>query len=78
MDWEVKDFRQQPEPPKEDWPIWAVPVDLIIDYLLKVAGFILFLPWIFGYVLTPFGLFFNFILIDWIVYRQYKRARIIR
>jgi len=78
MDWEVKDFRQQPEPPKEDWPVWTVPNYVVLDYLFKIVGFIFLLPWLFGVMLTPLGLFFNFLFIDWIIYRQYKRGNIIK
>lgn len=78
MDWEVKDFRNHPEPPEENWPVWTVPNYVVLDYLFKIVGFIFLLPWLFGVMLTPLGLFFNFLFVDWIIYRQYKRGNIIK
>lgn len=77
MNWESEDFRKkQPEPELGSWPFWIVPEKFAVDYVLKLAIFMIGLPMLFGAVLTPLGLFFNFALVDFIIYKQYEKIRL--
>lgn len=75
--YEFEDFRnKKPEPELGSWPFWIVPEKFAIDYVLKLAIFMVGLPLLFGAVLTPLGLLFNFALVDWIIYKQYEKIRL--
>ena len=71
---EMHDYR--PKPPKQQlgsWPFWIVPTFCVWDYIIKMLMFLFLLPFFFGVVFTPTGLFFNFLFIDFIMYLSYKR-----
>ena len=71
---EYHDYR--PKPPKKDlgsWPFWSSPPELAIDYIIKIALFLIGIPMLFGVAFTPIGLLFNYLLIDYLIYIQYKR-----
>jgi len=54
------------------WPFWIAPAELGLDYLIKLVIFLIIVPMIFGIVYTPLGLLTNYLLIDFIIYLQYK------
>ena len=71
---EYQDFR--PKPPKKDlgsWPFWSSPPELALDYIVKILLFLFLVPSLFGMSFTPMGLLINFLLVDFIIYTQYKR-----
>jgi len=55
------------------WPFWIAPSDLVLDYLIKMAIFLVVVPMVFGVVYTPMGLFLNYLFLDFLIYLQYKR-----
>ena len=74
MNWEKEDYRKlPPRPYMGPWPTWTVPKEVGLDYILKIAFFLVGLPYLFGVMFTSTGLLFNFLIIDWIVYNGYKR-----
>jgi len=68
---------QNPRPPKKpnlgSWPFWSSPDQLAFDYVLKIALFLVGIPMLFGITYTPVGLFINYLIIDYIIYLQYKK-----
>lgn len=65
-----------PRPPKNNlgsWPFWSSPPHLAFDYIFKIALFLIGIPMLFGVAFTPMGLLFNYLLIDYLIYTQYKR-----
>ena len=77
MSLDLNSLKRNPNSPEQTWPFWTVPPFAILDYLLKVLFVLFALPWIFGLALTILGIFTNFLLIDYIVYRHYKSVEII-
>jgi hypothetical protein len=67
-----------PRPPKKSklgsWPFWSSPPQLAFDYIIKIVMFLILLPMFFGVAFTPAGLFLNYLLIDFIIYLQYKKV----
>ena len=72
MNYEVNDFRKPKPPIVEGFPFWIVPKGLVFDYVFKLLIFIIVIPFLFGVILQPLGLFFNFILVDYFIYQQYR------
>ena len=75
MNYDFEDFR--PKPPKQDlgkWPFWSSPPELALDYVIKIAIFLLVVPMFFGVQFTPLGLLFNYLFLDLLIYWQYKRV----
>jgi len=71
---EFHDYR--PEPPKKElgsWPFWASPEHLAFDYVLKIGIVLILMPMLFGVKFTPIGYFLNFLLVDFLIYLQYKK-----
>ncbi len=66
MQYEFNDFRNKKpyQPPK--WLEWQP--ERPLGYLMTVVFFILGLPFLFGYILTPFGTLSQLLLIDWWLY----------
>jgi|TARA_B100001027_G_C16086042_1_gene249517 hypothetical protein len=64
MDYEVEDFRKQKEPPS--WLDWQ-PIRPW-NYLFSLLAFLFLLPYLLGFIFSPFGLLTNCILIDYILY----------
>ena len=67
-----------PRPPRKpnlgNWPFWSSPPELALDYVLKIAVFLIILPSLFGVAFTPMGLLINYLLIDFLLYLQYKKV----
>ena len=72
MNYEVKDYREPNKPKLGLWPFWQVPEFYILSYLIRLAIFIVVIPYLFGVMLTPMGLLLNFLLIDYFIYRGIK------
>jgi hypothetical protein len=72
MNYEVNDFREPEKPKLGTWPFWQVPEVFILSYLIRLAIFIVVIPYLFGVMLTPIGLLLNFLLIDYFIYRGIK------
>tara|TARA_B100000965_G_scaffold366216_1_gene351253 strand:- start:2296 stop:2514 length:219 start_codon:yes stop_codon:yes gene_type:complete len=66
MNFEFEDYRKKEPPPSyQEWS----PKDPIRYCMMQVA-FLFVLPFLLGFALTPIGLFFNVILIDYILYKR--------
>ena len=72
MNYEVNDYREPEKPKLGSWPFWQVPEFYILSYLIRLAIFIVVIPYLFGVMLTPMGLLLNFLLIDYFIYRGIK------
>lgn len=72
---EFNDYRQPRPPLVYGFPFWTVPNFLILDYIIKLGIFLLLIPAVLGFKLTVLGLLLNFLLIDYVVYRQYRLMR---
>jgi hypothetical protein len=73
MNYEFEDYRKKPKYPElGPWPFWQVPEHFHFGYVLRLLLFLFILPWIFGYTLTPSGMFFTFIIFDYVTYRGFK------
>jgi|TARA_B110000444_G_scaffold60236_1_gene56126 hypothetical protein len=59
------------------WITWAVPEKLALDYVFKLALFLIIIPSLFGLHFTKFGLVVNIILIDVIMYASYKTRKLL-
>jgi hypothetical protein len=57
------------------WLFWTVPVELAFDYLIKLGLFLIIIPMLFGVMLTTTGLFFNFLIVDFLIYLQYNNLK---
>ena len=68
MDWEVYNNRRPPEPPT--WLDWT-PIEPM-RYLGSWLLYVWLIPYLFGMVLTPFGILITTVALD---YFQYIRAR---
>jgi hypothetical protein len=77
MSFNPNDLKRNPNSPEQSWPFWIVPSFAILDYSFKVLFVLFIIPWLFGLTLTVLGMFTNFLLIDYIVYRHYKSVEII-
>lgn len=64
MNYEVNDYRDPKQPP--GWLDWQ-PISPV-SYLFKIIAFLFLIPYLFGFVFSPFGLLTNCILIDYILY----------
>ncbi len=66
MNYEFKDFRNKEpyNPPK--WLEWQPRQPL--RYLITIVFFILGLPFLFGYILTPLGTLTQLLFVDWWMY----------
>ena len=72
MNYEYKDFRNKKSytPPK--WLDWQP--DYPLRYLLSIVFFILGLPYMFGYMLTPTGALMQLLAVDyWMYIREQAR-----
>lgn len=72
MDYEFKDYRKPPKIFLGSWPFWIVPNFWVFDYIVKLVIFLVVIPMFFGVVLTSIGIFLNFLLVDFLVYKQYS------
>ena len=73
MNYEFNDYRKPPEKPKlGSWPFWTVPEFYAFQYLIRLVLVLLIIPYLFGFQLTPIGLFFLFIAWDYVTYRSLK------
>ena len=66
MNFEFEDYRKKGPPPS--YTEWS-PFDPIRYCIVQVA-FLFVLPSVLGFALTPIGLLFNVILLDYILYRR--------
>lgn len=71
---EVEDYRKYPKPKLGPWPVWQVPEFYVFGYLFRIIFFVITLPWLFGFALTPLGYFINFLIIDYMVYVGLKKV----
>ena len=69
---EFEDYREPQKPKLGAWPFWTVPEFYALSYLIRLAIFIIVMPYLFGVVLTPVGLLINFLLVDYFIYRGIK------
>jgi len=67
MDWEVHHNRRRPEPPA--WSQWSPMYP--VTYLCQWALYCFVIPFILGMVMTPLGILFITVVID---YFQYIKA----
>ena len=74
MNYEFKDFRNKEpyNPPK--WSEWQP--ERPLAYIITIFLFIVGLPYLFGYILTPLGTLLNVVFIDWWLYMK-EQARYI-
>lgn len=70
--YEFEDYRNPNKPKLGSWPFWIVPEFYALSYLIRLAIFIVVIPYLFGVMLTPVGLLLNFLLIDYFIYRGIK------
>ena len=76
MQWEVEDYRKKP--PTPSWSEWQVPRGYRFDYVGKMAFWCLLFPFIlFGTIFLPVNLLIQILLLDYIIYSQYKNTGII-
>ena len=66
MNFEFEDYREKGPPPS--YTEWS-PNDPI-RYCMIQTGFLFVLPYLLGFSLTPIGLLFNVILLDYILYKR--------
>ena len=66
MNFEFEDYRKKGPPPS--YTEWS-PIDPFRYCMMQVL-FLFVLPSLFGFSLTPIGLLFNVILIDFILYKR--------
>jgi len=75
MNYEVNDYRKQP--PLQDpgpWLTWAIPEFLAFRYLFRIVLWVYVIPvMLFGIQMTPFGVFVQFLVVDYVSYLQYKK-----
>ena len=70
--YEFEDYRNPNKPKLGSWPFWIVPEFYALSYLIRLAIFIVVIPYLFGVMLTPMGLLLNFLIIDYFIYRGIK------
>ena len=66
MDWDVEDYRNKGEPPA--WMEWT-PISAIA-YLVQWFMYVWLVPFALGVALTPLGILFTTVLLDWFQYRR--------
>ena len=66
MDWDVEDYRKKGPPPK--WMEWT-PISSIA-YLVQWFMYVWLVPFALGVALTPIGILFTTVLLDWFQYRR--------
>lgn len=59
------------------WLTWTVPEQLALDYVFKLALFLIIIPFFFGLHFTKLGLVVNIVLIDVIMYLSYKKRELL-
>jgi hypothetical protein len=59
------------------WIMWTVPEQLALDYVFKLALFLIIIPFLFGLHFTKLGLIVNIVLIDIIMYASYKKRKLL-
>ena len=74
MNYEFEDYRNQQKPNLGSWPFWIVPEMFVLSYVIRLGIFLVLIPYLFGVVLSPLGLFLNFLFIDYLIYRGIKMA----
>lgn len=74
MNYEFNDFRNKDpyDPPK--WSRWQP--DNPLKYLLTIVFFLIGLPFLFGYLLTPLGTVMQLLFIDWWLYLKEQAGKI--
>ena len=74
MNYEFKDFRNKEpyDPPK--WIDWQP--DNPLKYLILIVFFILGIPFLFGYILTPLGTLTQLLFIDYWLYLREQSSKI--
>lgn len=72
MNYEFEDYRKPKKPDLGPWPFWQVPEHFVIGYMIRVLMLLVILPWLFNYSLTPMGIFFTFVVFDYITYRGFR------
>jgi|MDTB01.2.fsa_nt_gb hypothetical protein len=72
MNYEFNDYRKPKKPKLGSWPFWTVPEFYAIQYLFRLVLVILVIPYLFGFQLTPIGVFFLFVVWDYVTYRSLK------
>ena len=66
MNWDVEDYRNKGEPTA--WMEWT-PISSIA-YLVQWFMYIWLVPFALGLALTPMGILFTTVLLDWFQYRR--------
>ena len=72
MDWEAYDYR--PKRPKEPqpWLKWQVPKEQCLGYITNIFMFIIFVPGLLGFAITPKGIALQVLVIDYFMWIRYK------
>ncbi len=74
MNYEFNDFRKKEPYDPPTWYAWTP--DNPLRYLITIVFFILGLPFLFGYVLTPLGTLTQLLLVDWWMYMKEQAKKI--
>ena len=66
MDWDVEDYRKKGPPPA--WMEWT-PISSVA-HLVQWFMYVWLVPFALGVALTPIGILFTTVLLDWFQYRR--------
>ncbi len=74
MNYEFKDFRNKEPYDPPNWLDWQP--DNPLKYLILIVFFILAIPFLFGYILTPLGTLTQLLIIDYWLYLREQSTKI--
>ncbi len=74
MHYDFEDNRNKKPYTPPTWYQWQP--DNPLRYLMVIVFFILGLPYLFGYILTPLGTLFNLLFIDWWLYIKEQAGKV--
>tara|TARA_B100000676_G_C17921437_1_gene755714 strand:+ start:662 stop:898 length:237 start_codon:yes stop_codon:yes gene_type:complete len=74
MNYEFKDFRNKEPYDPPNWLDWQP--DNPLKYLILIVFFILGIPFLFGYILTPLGTLTQLLIIDYWLYLREQSTKI--